>query len=318
MNRHWRLLFSSGMQKRSAFWPLWLVISLAAMPLPAQNPPVPTPAPTRAIPPFAALAHPATEPSSTAPDVPVLAFDAETKRYEAAPGESGAPFTFNLTNIWSNEVVIERVQASCGCTTTSLPALPWHLPPGASGQVHAQMNLAAKMGLITKQLKFFLSAGANHVTQSVNLEVNIPPPPALGGSLSEAERQAAMAQAQLNPQAIFKGDCAACHADRGRNAEGEDLYAADCGICHESSRRASVVPDLHALKQTTDFDYWKTLIIYGKPHTTMPAFALGQGGPLSEAQITSLATYLNHTLSHHLSPGMTNAASAPVRTIIIR
>jgi mono/diheme cytochrome c family protein len=257
-------------------------------------------------------------PTPRARPSPVLAFDAESKRYDAAPGESAAPFTFNLTNIWTNEVVIHRVQASCGCTTASLPASPWRLAPGAGGPVHALMNLQAKMGLVTKELKFFVSAGTNNYTQTVNIVVNIPPPPALAGAPSEEERQAAMAKARLDAQAIFKGDCATCHTARGQNTSGEELYAADCGICHESSHRASVVPDLHALKQPTDFDYWKTFITSGKPRTLMPAFAQSQGGPLSEAQISSLATYLDHTISHHLSPSPSNAAAASIRTILIR
>ena len=250
-----------------------------------------------------------TPPGSSALHVQVLAFDAESKRYEAAPGESFARFTFNLTNVWTNEVVVHRVLASCGCATADLPPTPWHLAPGAAGQVHAQMNLLAKMGLVTKQLQFFLTAGTNKFTQSVDIVAHVPPSPALAASLSDHERQAAAAKALLNPQAIFQGDCAACHSTRGQNAYGENLYAADCGICHESAHRASAVPDLHALKQPTDFAYWKTNIASGRPHTMMPAFAQAQGGPLRDAQITSLANYLNHIISHHLSPTVTNTAS---------
>jgi mono/diheme cytochrome c family protein len=132
----------------------------------------------------------------------------------------------------------------------------------------------------------------------------------MSANLTEGERKAAMLKAAADAQAIFRGDCARCHADKGRNAFGQDLYAADCGICHESSHRESLVPDLHALKQPTDFDYWKTIITLGKPHTMMPAFAAANGGPLSEAQINSLANYLNHTISHNLSFGVTNTASA--------
>jgi mono/diheme cytochrome c family protein len=290
------------MPKRPTFWPRCCLAWLLTAPLLAQNPASPNPASA----------------GSTAPHPPVLAFDAQTKRYEAAPGESIAPFTYNLTNIWTNEVVIHRVQSSCGCTTAKLPFSPWRLAPGASGEVHAFMNLTAKMGLITKPLTFILSEGTNNLTQVVTLVVNIPLPPAMLGSLSGQERQAAMAQAQLNPQAIFQGDCASCHAAKGLNAYGQDLYAADCGICHESSRRASAVPDLHALKQPTDLDYWKILIANGKPHTMMPAFARSQGGPLSQEQITSLATYLDHTISHHLSPVLAHGAPAAKRAIIVQ
>jgi len=242
------------------------------------------------------------------PNVPMLVFDAETKRYDASPGERVAPFTFNLTNVWTNEIVIYSVKASCRCTTAGLPADPWHIPSQGSGQIKAQVVLADKMGLITATLTFDTSVG-NRV---VFLKVDVPLPPSLTGTMSEAERAAASIKAAADAQAIFKGDCAKCHADKGRNAFGQDLYAADCGICHEASHRASLVPDLHALKQPTDFDYWKTIITLGKPHTMMPAFAAAQGGPLTEAQIISLATYLNHTISHHLSSVMTNTVNAPL------
>jgi hypothetical protein len=70
------------------------------------------------------------------------------------------------------------------------------------------------------------------------------------------------------------------------------------------------VPDLHAIKHATDFDFWKTMITLGKPHTMMPAFAVSQGGPLTDVQVTSLATYLDHTISHHFSSGTKETASA--------
>ena len=44
------------------------------------------------------------------------------------------------------------------------------------------------------------------------------------------------------------------------------------------------MPDLHALKQVTDLDYWKTIITLGKPHTMMPGFGAAQGGPLTDGQ----------------------------------
>jgi mono/diheme cytochrome c family protein len=241
-----------------------------------------------------------------APNVPTLAFDGEIKSYDASPGEMSAPFTFNLTNVWTNEIVITNVKASCHCTVASMPSEPWHLAPQASGQVKARIDLQGKMGSITKTLTFFTSVG----TRIVYLKVNVPPPPSLSGKMTDAERMAARLKATADAQAIFKGDCASCHADKGRNAYGQDLYALDCGICHESSHRDSKVPDLHALKQPTDFDYWKTIITFGKAHTMMPAFAASQGGPLTEPQIISLATYLNHTISHNVSPSTDKAASA--------
>ena len=243
------------------------------------------------------------------PNFPTLVFDAETKQYDAKPGETIAPFTFNLTNVWTNEITIVQVHASCGCTTVKLPATPWHIPPGGSGAVGAQVNLAGKMGLVAKTLTFFTTNSTKVGNRILTLKVNIPP---AGTGMSAADRKAAMTKAAADPQAIFKGDCAKCHVDKGAKTFGQDLFAADCGICHESSHRDSAVPDLHALKQPTNLEYWKTMITSGKPHTMMPGFAAAQGGPLSDEQITSLAAYLNRTISHNfLSTPMTNAAIMP-------
>jgi mono/diheme cytochrome c family protein len=295
---------------RPKFWPVWPLLCLAAAPLPAQNaaPPLPPPAGQAQAVPRTLTPPPRPQPFRRviAPKEPYLAFDAETKRYDAAPGESVAPFTFDVTNIWTNEVVIHRAQGSCSCATAQLPETPWHLAPGASGRFQAKVSMSDKMGLSTKAITLFLSAGTNTntLTHVVNLEVNVPTP--------EDRRQMAIAKAKIDPHAIFKGDCAVCHSAKGQNTFGEALYAADCGICHESSHRNSAVPDLHAHKQATGYEYWERTITLGKAHTMMPGFAQGQGGPLSAAQIDSLAAYLNRTISHHLSSSNSVAASVPL------
>jgi len=244
------------------------------------------------------------------PPYPTLVFDAESKQYDARPGERIASFTFNLTNVWTNEVRIDQVHPSCGCTTAKLPPVPWHIPPGGTGQVQADVNLAGKPpGLTVKMLTFYTSVGNRIVT----LKVNIPRAGTSPVALTPDQRKAAMAQAASDAQAIFRGDCAKCHVDRGAKSYGQDLYAADCGICHESSHRDTGVPDLHALKHPTDLDYWKAMIAFGKPHTMMPGFATAQGGPLNDEQINSLASYLNRTISHNFSSTvMTNAANSPL------
>jgi mono/diheme cytochrome c family protein len=295
-----------------------LGLCLAARSALAQNSPpaspgqarTPVPAP-RASPVLNSLAGrplPATFNNPVTPNFPTLVFDAETKQYNAQPGETVAPFTFNLTNVWTNEITIVQVRASCGCTTVKLPPTPWHIPPGGSGSVGARVNLAGKTGLITKNLTFLTSVGNRIVT----LKVNIPPAGTNLAAMSPADRKAAMIRAAADPQAIFKGDCAKCHVDKGAKALGQNLYAADCGICHESSHRDSAVPDLHAMKQPANLEYWKAMITFGKPHTMMPGFARAQGGPLSDEQIASLSAYLNRTISHNFLPTpMTNAAIVP-------
>ena len=237
-----------------------------------------------------------TEPAvSLPPGVQPLTFDAETKEYDAKPNDAFAEFSFTVTNVWTNDVTIDRVQPSCGCTTASLPPTPWTLHPGEGGPVGAKVSLAGKRGILTKTLTFFTSTGNRVLT----LRVNVASTEATG-PMNEDQRLAAISKAAGDAQAIFKDDCARCHVEHGRTAMGETLYAADCGICHESPRRASMVPDLHALKHETDYAFWKTTIALGKPRTLMPAFSAAHGGPLTDAQIESLATYLDKVISHHV------------------
>jgi mono/diheme cytochrome c family protein len=230
--------------------------------------------------------------------VPALAFDSELKEYDAKPFELSAPFVFTLSNNWTNEILIRSVKTSCGCTVASLPSEPWHLAPGSNGQVQATVNLSGKpTGTIEKTLTFDTSVGPRVAT----VRVVIPQPPPAGPlppPLTETERKNAMILAGADAKAIFKGQCAECHAKPTFGRGGADLYAAACGICHDSPHRASIVTDLHTLKQPGGYEYWKRMIRNGKPNTMMPGFAESQGGPLNDAQVASLAIYLEDTFGH--------------------
>jgi mono/diheme cytochrome c family protein len=155
---------------------------------------------------------------------------------------------------------------------------------------------------LIRTLTFLTSAGERVVT----LEVSVKAPPRRADTpLTEAERKAAAVKSAADARAIFKGDCAACHADKARGLLGKELYEASCGICHDSPRRAATVPDLRGLKLPADLASWKTLIACGKAHTMMPGFAATEGGPLTELQVSSLAAYLDKTMGHP------SAATAP-------
>ena len=244
----------------------------------------------------AAIGLPAQQGKDSPPAGPTLVFDAETKEYHATTEETNAPFTFFVTNVWTNAIVIAEVYPSCHCTVADLPAYPWILAPGASGAVTARVELdGQEEEALIRTLTFLTSVGERVVT----LEVSVKAPPRRADTpLTEAERKAATVKAAADARAIFKGECAACHADKARGLLGRELYEASCGICHDSPRRAATVPDLRGLKRPADLASWKTLIACGKPHTMMPGFAAAEGGPLTELQVSSLAGYLDKTMGH--------------------
>ena len=222
----------------------------------------------------------------------VLAWDATTKEINVVANAAAAHFVFNFTNVSTNPVVILSVRPSCGCTTTKLPPLPWTLAPGTNGQMEATVNLESKSGTLYKTLAVSTDKGSKTLLLKITIRPFEMP------KMSEAERAQNQKIAAADRQTVFKGECATCHVQRGEGKYGEALYQADCAICHESEYRATMVPDLHALKTPTNFEFWRTWIAHGKPGSLMPAFSKVDGGPLSDMQIASLASYLTASIPY--------------------
>jgi len=193
-------------------------------------------------------------------------------------------------------VTILNVHPSCGCTTAEHPPVPWVLPPGTNAFIRVKVNLAGKSGSVFKTVTVTTDKGKTDLM----LRINMAPPPVK--PMSEDERNRGIAAAKLDRQAVFKGECASCHVMNVTGQYGQQLYASLCGVCHEANPRATMVPDLHQLKDSTSEEFWRAWITSGKDGTLMPAFATSQGGPLNEMQIASLAVYLNATIPSHAPP----------------
>lgn len=216
----------------------------------------------------------------------LLQWDSILKEASPQPGQAEQAFTFKVTNPSEQNIVIDHVQTSCGCTVAKLPSQPWILTPHTNGEIDVKVNLAGKSGTVWKTITVF-STNAQKV---LTVKLNMPEDPTM-----VRNRNTMLAQA--DPQAIFKGDCAKCHVDKSKGLLGKALYKEACGICHEAQHRATMVPDLHALNHPTDYAFWKQIITEGKPKTLMPAFSDKHGGPLTDEQVESLARVLTRAFS---------------------
>ena len=206
--------------------------------------------------------------------------------------------TVTVTNsITPMPVTVLNVHPSCGCTTAELPPVPWTLPGGTTGQIKLSVNMAGKMGTLFKQV----TVTTDHGTKNLMLRINVLPPPPLP-EMTQAQRDAGIAAAKVDRQAVFRGDCVSCHVPKIEGKYGQQLYDAICTVCHEAKTRATMVPDLHNLPVPTNEEFWRTWITAGKAGSLMPAFATSQGGPLSDLQIASLAAYLNAVIPSHAAP----------------
>lgn len=237
-----------------------------------------------------------------------LVFDAITKEFTAKAGERNADFQFSVTNTGPELITINSVRASCGCTTPKLPILPWKLEPGASGSFQVAVDLSGKFGTFQKSVFIESSEGQKIVYVKVVMPAGMAAAP---GAPAMDARERNMQIAKADPQAIFRGDCASCHATPALGKKGEQLFTAACGICHESDQRAALVPDLMALKQTPNEAYWDAWIRNGKVGTMMPGFALEKHGPLSDEQIQSLVDYLMTDFKTRKPHGHTVATAKP-------
>ncbi len=227
----------------------------------------------------------------------VIAWDEVIKSTTATNGQDFARFTFNFTNITVGNITILTVHPSCSCTAAELPPLPWTIPAGANEQIKINVNLAGKFGTLFKQVNVATDKGNKNLMLRIEI---LPPPPA--PEMTEAQKLAGITAAKADRQAIFKNDCASCHAKNIEGKYGQQLFDALCAICHEAPQRATMVPDLHNLKVPTNEEFWRAWITSGKAGSLMPAFATSQGGPLNDLQIASLAAYLNAILPSHVPP----------------
>ena len=216
-----------------------------------------------------------------------LSWDTRTRELQATDGQASVDFRFALTNVWTNAVTITGTRTSCGCTVAKLPETPWVIRPGERGEISGNMNLAGKSGTIVKTVTVLSDVGSTLLNVRVKIEAPDP------GRMRSADRQRNLAVAAADRQAVFRGECATCHVAPTVGKKGAELYATACGICHDAENKATMVPALRELKHPTDRAFWMQWIRNGKPASLMPAFDLKQGGILDEAQMASLADYLD-------------------------
>lgn len=219
-------------------------------------------------------------------------FDAGEKSYQAKKGDKEAVFKFSIRNILDQEVVIEDVQTSCGCTSV-IKRNPWKVGPGMRDEIEVRMDLLGRSGKVTKSVYVFTNSGTH------TLKVNSLIPASVGSDQNPStspqvltERQRNQLVALRDRQTVFRGKCANCHVKPVKGLTGKKLYERGCGICHNSPNRASMVPDLAKLDKKMDRTYWEVWIKYGRKGSLMPAFHRSQGGPLDDKQVESLISYL--------------------------
>jgi len=89
---------------------------------------------------------------------PAIKFDTKTHDFGKIKEADGrATYVFNFTNTGDAPLVINRVQASCGCTTPTWTKEP--IEPGKTGAITVVYNAAGRPGLFTKTITVYNNSG---------------------------------------------------------------------------------------------------------------------------------------------------------------
>lgn len=105
---------------------------------------------------------------------PNISFDKTTHDFGKIKEQNGqATVVFTFKNTGDAPLVINRVQASCGCTTPSWTKEP--VSPGKTGTVTASYNPTNRPGSFVKSISVFSNAEPQQVVLTIKGEV-IPKP----------------------------------------------------------------------------------------------------------------------------------------------
>ncbi len=184
-------------------------------------------------------------------------------------GEDAIVF-LRVRNAGDVMATIATVETSCGCSVAE-PEQSL-LMPGAFTRIKVVVDTFAKQGDAKKWVQLTDDLG-HHNRAWLNLKVVENP------------------HLQSSARSIFQGKCAACHFDAAKGrSKGPEIYTAVCGMCHGDKGQGAAAP---SLQQHHDADILAAVIANGTGTHHMPGFALNQGGPLTDQQITELSKWLS-------------------------
>src|ERR1035437_6338370 len=103
----------------------------------------------------------------------VISFDVKEHDFGKVKEEGGITYVFDFTNKGNAPLVVNRVQASCGCTTPTWTKEP--IEPGKTGTISVTYNTSGRPGVFTKSINVYTTDGTEPVVLIIRGEV-IPKP----------------------------------------------------------------------------------------------------------------------------------------------
>lgn len=186
---------------------------------------------------------------------------------------------FPLRNIGDKRLEIKAAFSTCGCT---VPHVKQHeINPGQTGELEVVLDTSMKQGAVTKPIEIRTNDSVNPVV-TIHIKANVR---GAHADLSDVKAK------------IFTGRCAACHVEKGKGKQGEELFVADCGMCH--GFRGTGIPGVAPSVVQGNYEdegfssAMKHIISFGSAsHRSMAGYLDEAGGPLSPKDIESIVAFL--------------------------
>ncbi len=187
--------------------------------------------------------------------------------------------TFPMHNSGRKRLEIKTAFSTCGCTVPHIKQR--EISPGQTGELEVMLDTSMKQGNVTKPIEIRSNDPENPVV-TIYIKANV-----RGAHFDLGDVKAK----------IFSGRCAACHVEKGKGKQGEELFSADCAMCHgfRGTGIAGVAPSLVQgnFEDEAYASSMQHIISYGSPsHRSMAGYLDEAGGPLSPKDIESLISFL--------------------------
>jgi mono/diheme cytochrome c family protein len=192
---------------------------------------------------------------------------------DVSMGQQGTA-TLPIKNHHQDDLTIERIQTSCGCTEPDEESLV--LPAGKTINLTFAVDTSRKKGFVSKNATLYFEG------------YRLPHTVAIQGNVLMSKGH----HLNMASKSIFSPECISCHADQGHGLYGGPLYLANCATCHGTNRQGYSAPPLPKM---FDRQRWQEAIHSGRG--TMEGFAINKHGPLYDDQIESLLNFLNQPLT---------------------
>ena|GEM_PF-2053486 len=217
---------------------------------------------------------------------PIISVEDRVRDIGQVPTDSKERTSFLLYNIGGQHLRITAVDTSCGCTVADVSKKV--VAPGDFTRIRVELDTSLKLGKLRKTITVH-SNDPKRPDLPLFVVGEVLPKPMEGH-----------AQIHLQPRdrlALFKGDCAKCHANAGKGKSGKALFLADCAMCHgvNAMGNHSAGPSLMGGDYENEAyrGQMRRVIADGSPKSPqMPPFSQKNGGPLNDDQIDSLVGFL--------------------------